>query len=44
MPFGWNCAGAGKKQELGKEGKRAAEKLPKPVGTCGAASSLEFGL
>lgn len=45
MPFGWKCAsGAGKKQELGKEGRRAAQKLSKPAGTCGAAaSSLEFG-
>lgn len=41
MPFGWQCAsGAGKKQEIGKEGRRAAEKLPKPVGTCDGTASL----
>lgn len=45
MPFARLCAsGAEKKQELGKAGRRDAEKLPKPVGTCGGtASLLEFG-
>lgn len=45
VPFGCKRAfGAGKKQEFGKEGRRTAEKLSKPFGTCGgAASLLEFG-